>query len=73
MQAAQDVGARWLLPIHNSTFDLAMYPWTEPMERVSALGEAQGMTPATPRIRERVDLTALAEGPRWWRDDEARD
>lgn len=43
------------------------------MERVTALGEAQGMTPATPRIRKRVDLTALAEGPRWWRDDEARD
>lgn len=73
MQAAQDVGARWLLPIHNSTFDLAMYPWTEPMERVTALGEAQGMTPATPRMGERVDLTAPAEGLRWRRDVKARD
>ncbi|NYZ63038.1 hypothetical protein H0E82_09735 [Luteimonas sp. SJ-16] len=42
LQAAQDLGAKWLLPIHNGTFDLAMHPWTEPMERVTALNEARG-------------------------------
>ncbi|HEX4936210.1 MAG TPA: MBL fold metallo-hydrolase, partial [Gemmatimonadaceae bacterium] len=28
VQAHQDLGGRWLLPIHNGTFDLAMHGWT---------------------------------------------
>lgn len=73
MQAVEDVGARWLLPIHNSTFDLAMHPWTEPMERVTALSAAQGVSLATPRMGERVDLMAPAEGMRWWRAVDVQD
>lgn len=73
LQAARDLGAKWLLPIHNSTFDLAMHPWAEPMERLTALSEAHGMPLATPRMGERVDPNAPAEGTRWWRDVDARD
>jgi len=73
VQAVQDLGARWLLPIHNSTFDLAMHPWTEPMERVTALSGAQGVSLATPRMGERLDLSAPVEGMRWWRDVDPRE
>ena len=27
VQAHQDLRGRWLLPIHNGTFDLAMHAW----------------------------------------------
>jgi len=67
LQAFHDLGARWLLPIHNGTFDLAMHPWTEPMERLTALSEAQRVSLATPRMGERVDIMAPLEGERWWR------
>ena len=67
LQAFHDLGARWLVPIHNGTFDLAMHAWSEPMERVTALSAAQGVSLATPRMGERLDLTAPAEGTRWWR------
>ena len=40
--------AKWLLPIHNGTFDLSMHPWAEPFERVLALGDARGVNIATP-------------------------
>lgn len=73
LQAVQDLGARWWLPIHNGTFDLAMHPWAEPLERATALSEAQGVPLATPRMGERVDLDAPAEGVRWWRDVDPRE
>jgi L-ascorbate metabolism protein UlaG (beta-lactamase superfamily) len=67
VQAHQDLGARWLMPIHNGTFDLAMHAWTEPFERVVALGAEQGVALSTPMMGERLDLAAPVEGTRWWR------
>lgn len=67
MQAHQDLRGRWLLPIHNGTFDLSMHPWFEPFERVLALGDAAGIGIATPMMGERVDIDVPHAGERWWR------
>jgi len=56
LQAYRDLRGRWLLPIHNGTFDLAMHAWDEPFERISALAADHGVALATPRIGERLDL-----------------
>ena len=32
---------RWLMPVHNGTFDLAMHAWHEPLDRIHALAEAR--------------------------------
>ena len=37
VQAHQDLRGRWLLPIHNGTFDLAMHAWDDPFQQVVAL------------------------------------
>ncbi len=66
VQAHQDLRGRWLLPIHNGTFDLAMHPWFEPFERVLALGGERGIEVATPIMGERIDLDAPHAGERWW-------
>ncbi|MCH3705293.1 MBL fold metallo-hydrolase, partial [Campylobacter coli] len=42
LQAHLDLRGRWLLPIHNGTFDLAMHAWQEPFERIAALAAERG-------------------------------
>ena len=68
VQAHADLRARVLVPIHNGTFDLAMHPWTDPFERVSALAADRGIPLATPRMGERVDLAAPQATQAWWRE-----
>ena len=68
VQAHADLRGRVLLPIHNGTFDLAMHAWTDPFERVSALGAERGIALATPRMGERVDLAAPRPTAAWWRE-----
>ncbi|AKC88332.1 hydrolase [Pseudoxanthomonas suwonensis] len=68
VQAHQDLGGRWLLPVHNGTFDLAMHAWDEPFERVAALASERGIALATPRMGERFDLAAPQPTRAWWRD-----
>ncbi|MGN6316607.1 MBL fold metallo-hydrolase [Trinickia sp.] len=68
VQAHIDLRGNWLLPIHNGTFDLAMHRWHEPFERVTSLSAVRGVTVSTPRMGERLDLTAPHRGERWWRD-----
>ncbi|MGG2047681.1 MBL fold metallo-hydrolase [Burkholderia gladioli] len=67
VQAHQDLRGRWLVPVHNGTFDLAMHRWQDPFERVFGLAAAQGIALATPRMGERLDLAAPHRGERWWR------
>jgi L-ascorbate metabolism protein UlaG (beta-lactamase superfamily) len=68
LQAYRDLRGRWLLPIHNGTFDLAMHAWDEPFERISTLAADNGVALATPRIGERLDLAAPGATGAWWRD-----
>ena len=73
VQAHQDLRGRWLLPVHNGTFDLAMHGWTEPFERVSALAADRGIALTTPRMGERLDLSAPHAAMPWWRETEEVD
>ena len=68
VQAHVDLRGRWLVPVHNGTFDLAMHRWQEPYERAVGLAAARGIPLATPRMGERLDLAAPHAGGRWWRD-----
>jgi L-ascorbate metabolism protein UlaG (beta-lactamase superfamily) len=68
VQAHQDLRGRWLLPVHNGTFDLAMHAWDDPFERVSALAGERGIALVTPRMGERVDLAAPQPTTPWWRE-----
>lgn len=70
VQAHQDLRGHWLLPVHNGTFDLAMHPWQEPFERVLALSGERGIALTTPRMGERLDLSAPHAATRWWREVE---
>jgi len=71
MLAHRDVRGRWLVPIHNGTFDLAMHGWTEPMERIQALAARDGISVCTPRFGEPVRMNAMATAGCWWRGVDA--
>jgi L-ascorbate metabolism protein UlaG (beta-lactamase superfamily) len=71
LRAHLDLRGRWLMPVHNGTFDLAMHAWHEPFDRIHALAEAGGVPLATPGMGERLSLAQPQAGRRWWQDVES--
>ena len=67
VQAALDVRARAMLPVHWAAFTEANHAWTEPVERATVAAAAAHLPLATPRLGQPVTLGA---GPlpsaRWW-------
>ncbi|MFC5547233.1 MBL fold metallo-hydrolase [Massilia aerilata] len=70
LQAFLDLKGKWLLPVHNGTFDLGLHHWQDPFDRIAALAQAQGVPLATPEMGEAVDLLQPHSGRAWWRDIE---
>ncbi|WP_263355831.1 MBL fold metallo-hydrolase [Acidicapsa ligni] len=66
VQAHLDLRGRWLLPIHNGTFDLAMHAWQEPLERITAVAVGRGVRVTTPRMGEGVRVMDVVAGDSWW-------
>lgn len=71
LRAHLDLQAAYLIPIHNSSFDLAMHAWYEPLERLAVAAEAYQAQLVTPRFGAAVDLSQLNFAPAlhhaWWR------
>ncbi|MDH1632676.1 MBL fold metallo-hydrolase [Pseudomonas mosselii] len=67
LQAHLDLKGRWLLPIHNGTFDLSIHSWQEPFERILTLANAAQVELSTPQMGERVSLDSPHPGQNWWR------
>jgi L-ascorbate metabolism protein UlaG (beta-lactamase superfamily) len=66
LQAHIDLRGKWLLPIHNGTFDLAMHIWHEPFDRITALAKAKGVAITTPRMGEPLEVRQPHVGSAWW-------
>ena len=66
LQAHLDLRGRWLLPIHNGTFDLSIHGWQEPFERILALSQEARVHLCTPQMGERVSLDSPHAGQNWW-------
>ena len=65
-QAAMDVKARVLMPVHWAKFSLAMHPWKDPIERLTAKANELGLTLLTPRIGRIVNGPDMAMSETWW-------
>lgn len=68
LQAALDVQAKAMLPIHNSTFDLSMHDWFDPLEQIQALAEQHALPLLTPIIGEALAIGQPQATPMWWRE-----
>lgn len=65
-QAALDVKARVLMPVHWGKFSLALHSWTEPIERLSAKAKELGLPLLTPRIGAIVVDADRSRSENWW-------
>ncbi|HEX2631115.1 MAG TPA: MBL fold metallo-hydrolase [Chitinophagaceae bacterium] len=66
VQAAVDLGAKKMLPVHWAKFTLAMHEWNEPVKRVLAKAKELKMPVLTPQIGEPVSLADGYESKEWW-------
>jgi L-ascorbate metabolism protein UlaG (beta-lactamase superfamily) len=68
VQAALDVQARVMLPVHWGAFSEAHHAWNEPVERATAEAKRRGLPMTTPELGQPV---VLGNGPLpqqyWWR------
>ncbi|WP_035024345.1 MBL fold metallo-hydrolase [Enterovibrio calviensis] len=66
VQAHIDLQGKVMMPIHNSTFDLSMHDWQEPMEKAIAISEALGVTVVSPEIGQRLEVGEAMPIATWW-------
>jgi len=66
VQAAVDLKAKILLPVHWGKFRLGMHPWNEPIKRVLLKAAELKMAVITPKIGEPVVLGSEPAINKWW-------
>jgi L-ascorbate metabolism protein UlaG (beta-lactamase superfamily) len=68
VQAAIDLKAKKLLPVHWSKFTLALHDWDEPITRVIKESKSKQLPVLHPMIGEAVYLNELLKAERWWEE-----
>jgi L-ascorbate metabolism protein UlaG (beta-lactamase superfamily) len=66
VQAAIDLKAKVLMPVHWGKFKLSLHTWTEPIERVSVAAKEKQVTLTTPMIGESVKINSSHPNEKWW-------
>ncbi len=66
VQAAIDLKAKVLLPVHWAKFSLSLHAWDEPITRVVAEASKMGMPILHPMIGEAINLNGNNEHKQWW-------
>lgn len=61
LRAHLDLGGKVMIPVHNSSFSLAMHAWYEPLERLTRAAQAYQVPLLTPMFGEKIDLTKLGD------------
>ena len=64
-QAAVDLNAEIMMPIHWAMFELSLHPWKEPVERLSLKAAELNLPIFTPKIGERFTLGAALSSESW--------
>lgn len=66
VEAALDLRAKALLPVHWGKFRLSTHPWNEPVKRVLLHAGEAGLPVHTPRIGELLPLNGEIQSGNWW-------
>jgi len=67
IKVISDVKAEYLIPIHLATFDLALHPWKESIQMVSALAEITNTKILTPVMGQKTVPGVTSTG-KWWEE-----
>ena len=66
VQAAVDLNAKVLLPVHWSKFTLALHDWNDPVKRVLTKAAELNVKVTTPMIGEPVIINVSYPDKHWW-------
>ena len=67
LQAATELKAKRLMPVHSGKFSLAMHNWDEPLNELVKRNEKVGLPLVTPKIGEPVNLDDSTQMfTQWW-------
>jgi L-ascorbate metabolism protein UlaG (beta-lactamase superfamily) len=66
VQAAMDLRAKKLLPVHWAKFSLSVHAWDEPIIRIKKEAERRNLNLLHPMIGETVALDAVQAFSSWW-------
>ncbi|MGE8564311.1 MAG: MBL fold metallo-hydrolase [Acinetobacter bohemicus] len=71
VQAAQDLNAKNMLPMHIGRFALSTHSWKEPFKRVAQASDNASLILLTPKIGQPLWLDVeFNDFPRWWENIE---
>ncbi|OSZ81774.1 MBL fold metallo-hydrolase [Chitinophagaceae bacterium IBVUCB1] len=65
-QAAIDLHAGRLMPVHWSKFSLSLHAWDEPINRVTTAATAKDLPIVTTMIGQPINLNDMSSGNTWW-------
>lgn len=69
LQAAKDLNAKRVLPVHSMKFALANHAWDTPLKTIAELNKSANVSLVTPMIGEKVNLKDTAQVfDEWWED-----
>jgi L-ascorbate metabolism protein UlaG (beta-lactamase superfamily) len=68
LRAFEMLGGGTLLPIHWSTFDLALHKWDEPAETLLTLAAKSGARIVTPPLGRPIEPAHIEAPTPWWRN-----
>ncbi len=66
VQAAQDLNARVLMPVHWGKFVLSLHDWNEPIQRLTAAAQRHNQTIFTPTLGKAMPLHGDHPNNPWW-------
>lgn len=66
VQAAIDLRAKAVLPVHWGKFVLSTHDWDEPIKRITQEAELRSISLLTPKIGSLIDLENTRTQERWW-------
>lgn len=69
VQAYFDLNAKTLVPIHNSTFDLSIHTWFDPLQQITNISVEKNANLLIPKMGQPVYLNNLPTLEYWWRDN----
>lgn len=68
VQAHLDLKGKAMVPIHNTTFDLSLHDWYEPLEHIHELAQQHQVQLITPIMGEPVTILEPTNRFAWWRE-----
>ena len=66
VQAAVDLKAKTLLPVHWGKFTLSLHAWNEPIKRIIEKAKELNVQILTPKIGEPVPILSYTSSENWW-------